>query len=204
MSSSQGRWAEHADDSGEKTFGRDRRSSHEKPGNHAPEERRPMNRRPIPWLAAAAGAVLVVCLLLSHQQLAQVSAGLNQVGAPSPCRSAVISQLGGESAPVQVVGTDTIGFSSVPDQFLAYTFTVVVRSATCAPLQDATVALVLSMPSMPRMVPMRITLAAVGPSAPGAYQAQGVLMAGQWQALVRVSALGVAQPLQAAFPFSPR
>ena len=162
-----------------------------------------MNRRPLRWLAIGAGSALVVCALLAHNQLAAVFANRTPATVPAQCHAATSDQPGGVIARAQTVGAVTIALTAAPDPFGSYTLTVTSRDANCAPLQGVTVDLVLTMLDMP-MAPLHIVSAPVGPAAPGAYQGQGVLMAGRWQALVRVLAQGATQLVQASFLFSAR
>lgn len=155
-----------------------------------------MNRR----LIAGAGAALVACTMLVSHQLADSFAGRNQAAASAPSQATLPGQSSGTVAQTQTAGGDTIGFTGTPDQFGTYTFTVAVRDAKGAPLQGATVGMVLTMPDM-QMAALRIPLSPIGPPVPGAYQAQGVLAAGRWQAVVRVLAPGATHAAQATFQF---
>ncbi len=97
-----------------------------------------------------------------------------------------------------------LAFTASPGQFGTYNFTVTVQNPDGTPLQDARVTLDLTMPAMV-MSPLSVTLSPTNPPIPGSYQANGVLsMAGVWQAVVRVTTNGSAQPVTATFTFTSR
>lgn len=142
----------------------------------------------------------MVCTVLAYHQLAHDLAGRSRAAAAAPSQATPSAQLSGAVAQTQTAGADTIAFTGTPDQFGTYTFTVAVRDAKGAPLLGATVGVVLTMPDM-QMAALRIPLSPIGPTAPGAYQAQGVLAAGRWQAVVQVLAPGATHAAQATFQF---
>jgi hypothetical protein len=162
-----------------------------------------MHRRPVSWLVIGAGTALLVCTLLAHNQLAAIFTTHAAVTATALCHAAATGQPGGVITRAQTVGAVTIVLTAAPDPFGSYTFTVTAQGARCAPLQGAKVDMMLTMLDMP-MAPLHIAPSPVGPAAAGAYQGQGVLMTGRWQALVRVFAQSATRPLQATFHFTAR
>jgi hypothetical protein len=158
-----------------------------------------MNRRVLPWLVAGAGVALVAGALVAHRQPAGASAG-RQPAAPVQLQGSPSGRPSGMSGQARTAGGDTIALALTPDQFGTYTFTVVVRDAAGAPLQGATVGMVLTMLDM-RMAALQIALPPIGPPVPGSYRTQGVLMGGRWQAVVRVQPPGATRPVEATFRF---
>jgi nitrogen fixation protein FixH len=160
-----------------------------------------MNRRPASWLMTGAGAALVVCTLFAYIQLVGAVASHHQALASVPRRATPSSQPSGTLVQTQAAGGDTIALTATPDPFGTYMFIVTVRNATGAPLQRATVEMVLTMPDM-QMAALRLPLLPIDQPVPGTYAAQGVLAAGRWQAVVQVLAPGATQAAQATFRFS--
>lgn len=102
----------------------------------------------------------------------------------------------------QSASGDTISLTAKPGQFGTYTFTISVLDSDGAPLQGASVSMDLMMPDMP-MSPLHVDLAPLNPPVPGAYRAGGVLsMLGRWQAAVKISPPGGAQPIATMFAFT--
>lgn len=102
----------------------------------------------------------------------------------------------------QSASGDTVSLTATPGQFGTYTFTISVLDTQGAPLQGAQVTMELSMPDMP-MSPLHVSLAPLSPPVPGVYQAGGVLsMLGRWQAAVKISPSGEAQPIATMFTFT--
>jgi hypothetical protein len=159
-----------------------------------------MNRRLISWLIAGAGAALVIGATIISHQLVDGFGGRNQAAAGATGGAIPFDQSSGTVAQTQTASGDTIVFRAAPDQFGTYTFTVAVWDATGAPLQGATVGMVLTMPDM-QMAALAIPLSPIGPRVPGTYEAQGVLAAGRWQAVVRVLASGASHAARATFQF---
>ena len=160
-----------------------------------------MNRRPASWLVTGAGAALVVGTVFAYHQLAGVFASRQHVAASALTQATPASQPNGTLAQTQTAGGDTVALTAAPDAFGTYTFIVVVRTATGVPLQGATVEMVLTMPDM-QMAALRIRLSPANQQTLGAYEGQGVLAAGRWQAVVQVVAPDSTQAAQATFRFA--
>jgi protein SCO1/2 len=119
-----------------------------------------------------------------------------------PSRAATSGQPAGAISQTQVVGGEIVALTATPGRFGTYTFTVELMDASGVPTQGAAVDLQLTMTDM-QMGSLRVHLAPITPTVPGAYQAQGVLsMKGQWQAVVQVVTPGATQPMQATFQFT--
>jgi protein SCO1/2 len=109
---------------------------------------------------------------------------------------------GGSFVQTQTVDGEALTLTAVPGAYGTYSFTVAAQDAQAQPLQGATVALDLSMTDM-YMGDLVVPLRPVGFSAPGTYQATGVLsMYGQWQAIVEVTPQGSRQQVKATFTFT--
>jgi protein SCO1/2 len=127
---------------------------------------------------------------------------LTEPDAAGAASAATPGQGDGAIQQVQTVGGQRIALTAAPDQFGTYAFTVELQDDQGVPVQGATVDMDLMMSSMP-MSPLHEHLAPTSPPVPGAYQVRRVLsMAGQWQATVRVTPPGAAQPVVATFQFA--
>jgi hypothetical protein len=161
-----------------------------------------MNRWLISWRIAGAGVALGLCTVLVSTHLIASFAGRHQAGAVfAPSQASPSVWTSGIVAQTQAAGPDTIALTATPDPFGTYTFIVAVRDAQGVPLQGAAVDLVLTMPDM-QMAALRIHAPPIVPPVPGTYQAQGVLAAGRWQAVVQVLAQGATHSAQATFRFT--
>jgi hypothetical protein len=159
-----------------------------------------MNRRLISWLIT--GAVVVLCAVAVSMHLTDTVAGHDQAATGFAAEQFTpTAWSSGRVARTQSVEGITIALTAAPDQFGAYTFIIAIRDAKGAPLQGATVDMVLTMPDM-QMDPLRIHAPPIGAAVPGAYSAQGVLAVGRWQAVVQVLARSTTHAVQAAFGFS--
>jgi hypothetical protein len=160
-----------------------------------------VNRRLLSWRITGAGAALLAsAVLVAHGSLA-LRSGVVTIGNHATAQSqATMCGRRGAVTQAQTAGGDTITLTASADQFGMCTFTVAVRDAKGVPLQGATVDAVLTMPDM-QMPALRIALSPSSPPVSGAYQAQGVLAGGWWQAVVRVLAPGTTHAVRTTFRF---
>jgi protein SCO1/2 len=121
--------------------------------------------------------------------------------------SAFKGQSGAQSANATTLthsaGAMQVTLTATPGAYGSYNFTVLLQDGSGVAVPNATVAMDLTMPSMPAMSPVHVTLKAVQPVTTGAYRADGVLsMTGQWDASITIRPQSSTTPAITSFIFS--
>jgi protein SCO1 len=132
-------------------------------------------------------------LLLSKPDASRTS-GVTRAASPAT----------GASVQTQTVGDTVVTLTAVPGAFGSYNFTVSAQTAQAQPIEQASVAIDLTMVDMD-MGDYHVAMKPAGPAGPGTYTASGVVsMVGSWKADVQLQLTGASSPVHATFQFTAR